>query len=176
MANPVSEPISATETLPATEGETGTGGRRYQRRTFRRIGGGVELRLGLLLFGITGVFALLFFVNSSAAFGRIYNALLLTAPDILEGEIGAQARAYLLASAAILAGYLVAVYALCVAFMNRLLGPTVALERHVRSLKLGDYSSRLNLRAGDQAYNELARHLNELAERLAERDHVRRNL
>ncbi len=167
--------MSATDALPSTEQETQREGRR-QRRTFRRIGGGVELRLGLLLLGITCVFAVLFAMNSQAAFSKIYAALLRTAPEILEGEIGAQASAYLLASAAILVGYLIAVFAVCIAFMNRLLGPTVALERHVRALKLGDYDTRLKLRSGDHAYNEVARHLNELAERLAERDYARRRL
>lgn len=167
---------ASSETVTPIEDDAGQPARRYQRRTFRLIGGGVELRLGLVLLGLTVVFGGLFAANSSAAFGRIYDALLLTAPGVLEGEIVEQAWAYLLVSVAILVGYLVAVFAACIAFLNRLLGPTVAMERHVRALKLGDYGSRVKLRGSDHAYNEMARHLNELAERLGERDHARRSL
>lgn len=150
--------------------------RRQQRRTFRILRPDLQLRMGLTFLALTFVFGVLFALNSYAAFGKLYDALLATAPEIFQGEFGAQARSYLYVSSAILAGYLLAVFGVCVAMVHRLVGPTVALERHVRALKLDDYSSRLHLRSDDSAYNELARHLNDLAERLEQRHRARTSL
>jgi HAMP domain-containing protein len=54
-----------------------------------------------------------------------------------------------------------------VVFSHRIFGPTIALRRHIKKLKNGDYSSRAHLRAGDELH-DLADELNELAETLEE--------
>ena len=89
------------------------------------------------------------------------------AADLLE-----QTQHYLVVSSALLVGYALAMGGASVAFVHRLTGPTVALRRHVRALKSGDYSSRVVLRGGKNAHCELAELLNELAEVL-EREHQR---
>lgn len=147
--------------------------RRNQRHTLRLVQPGPQLRMGLAVIAVTLGFGLLFAANSYAAFGTLYATTLSTAPKIFEGDIFAQALPYLYVSLAILAGYVLAVLGVCVAMLHRLLGPTVALERQVRSLKLGDYSARISLRSDDHAYAELARHLNELGERLEARERSR---
>lgn len=149
--------------MAISEGMLGT---RSQRHTLRLVQPGPQLRLCLAVIAVTLGFGVLFAANSYAAFGELYQAALSAAPKIFEGDIGAQALSYLYVSLAILAGYVLTVLGVCVAMLHRMLGPTVALERHVRSLKLGEYSARLSLRSEDSAYSELARHLNELAERL----------
>jgi HAMP domain-containing protein len=66
----------------------------------------------------------------------------------------------------LLVAYLLAVLGLASAAVLRLTGATVALERHVRALKAGDYAARAKLRQGDTVHAELASELNELAAKL----------
>ena len=55
-------------------------------------------------------------------------------------------------------------------FTHKMIGPTIAFRRHIRSLGRGDYASRVYLRNGD-AFVEVAQDLNKLAEVLAMRSH-----
>jgi nitrate/nitrite-specific signal transduction histidine kinase len=57
---------------------------------------------------------------------------------------------------------------LSIYYTHRLVGPTVAFQRHARSLIEGNYSSRINLRKHD-AFEEVAEVLNELAKQLEEK-------
>ena len=60
-------------------------------------------------------------------------------------------------------GYALAMIGASVALVNRLLGPMIALNRHVRPLTEGRYSSRVKLRGAGGVHAQLAQHLNELA-------------
>lgn len=139
---------------------------RERRRTVRLVKPRAQLVLAGYLFAVTAVFGVLVVFNSWAAFGVLYKSALSTAAAPFEAEILGQARLYLNTSLALLAGYVLCMLAVTIAYVNRLIGPTVALERHLRALKRGEYHSRLSLRSGDHLYEELADHLNELASRL----------
>lgn len=59
--------------------------------------------------------------------------------------------------------YLIATILVSVIFTHRLVGPTVAFRRHVRSLREGKFQARTFLRRGD-AFIEVAEELNLLSE------------
>ena len=61
--------------------------------------------------------------------------------------------------------YLLASVVVSVYFTHRLVGPTYAFRRHIRSLIQGRYDSRVRLRDRDE-FQEVAGDLNELAEAL----------
>jgi len=63
------------------------------------------------------------------------------------------------------AAYLATTIAVSIIFTHRLVGPTVAFRRHLRSLREGRYQSRTFLRKGD-AFSEVADELNLLSEAL----------
>ncbi|MEM7412783.1 MAG: hypothetical protein AAF430_21300 [Myxococcota bacterium] len=140
--------------------------RPQQRRSFRWRAPGAPSKLALGVLGLTLGFGALAVGNSMAAYRDLFGATLALAPEGLAHEIVGQTRLYLNVTAAICSGWAIAVAALCAAYVHRLMGPTVALERHVRALSAGDYSARVSLRRGAHAYTDLARGLNALAERL----------
>ena len=76
-------------------------------------------------------------------------------------------RDFLIVSLAIAGAYVLAVLATCLVYAHRLLGPVIALRQHIEGMKNGDYSSHLQLRAGD-AFTEVAKDLNELSNVLRE--------
>lgn len=144
-----------------------------QRRAVRFSMPGPQLRLATSVLAVALAFGVLFAANSYAAFGQLFGATLSLAPTVLADEIAAQARHYLSVSAVLLVGLAVAVTAVSAAALHRLLGPLVAVERHVRALAAGDYAHRLALRDGDAVWSEVARRLNDLARDL-ERGRARR--
>jgi hypothetical protein len=60
-------------------------------------------------------------------------------------------------------GYFIATIIVSVIYTHRLVGPTVAFRRHIRSLREGRFQSRTFLRRGD-AFSEVADELNLLSE------------
>ncbi len=75
-------------------------------------------------------------------------------------EYWAGTRVWILACSLI---YLFATIVVSVIFTHRLVGPTVAFRRHVRSLREGKFQARTFLRRGD-AFMEVADELNLLSE------------
>ena len=140
--------------------------RRDERRSFRLLRPRVQLRLAAYVLVLSFGFAILFALNSWAAYSQIFDATMrLSIPGLVE-EIAGQTRSYVGVSVVLLAGYTIAVVAMTIAFLHRVLGPTVALERHVKALEEGNYGSRLSLRDADVLYHELETRLNNLATRL----------
>ena len=137
-----------------------------QRRAFRLLHPGVQLRLAAYVLAVTAGFAALFAFNSWAAYGEIYGATLSSTEAPFEQEIGAQTRSYVGVSLVLLVGYSLTMLAVTIAYVHRLIGPTVAVERHVRALERGDFTSRVALRDDEVLYTELAYRLNGLATRL----------
>lgn len=136
------------------------------RRSFRLLRPRAQLRLAAYVLAVSFGFGLLFALNSWAAFARIFDATFgITAPVLME-EIGAQAWSYLSVTLALLVGYTITVVAVTISYLHRLLGPTIAMERHVRALEHGEFESRVTLRDDDEHYAELAERLNRLATRL----------
>jgi hypothetical protein len=146
-----------------------------QRRAWRLACPRPLLRLAFSVLGTSVLFGLLAVANSYAAFGPLLGSALSTAPAVFGTEIDAQTAHYVVVSATLALGYALAVIAVCVSFVHRITGPTVALERHARALKGGLYASRVALRDGDRVHTDLARHLNDLAAQLerAERESQR---
>jgi hypothetical protein len=141
-------------------------GSQSERQSFRLLRPRVQLRLALYVVGVSLGFAMLFAFNSWAAYGRIFDATLSVSPAPIADEIGAQTKNYVGVSLVLLVGYSLTVMAVTIAYMHRLLGPTVALERHVRALERGDYTSRMSVRENEMLYRDMAGRLNRLAIRL----------
>jgi len=142
-----------------------------RRRSWRFVQPGQQIRLVVSVLGITLAFGLLLVANSYAAYGALLGSALSTAPPLLTVDVEAQTHHYMVVTLALAGAYAFVVIATCVAFVHRLVGPNVALVRHARALKLGDFSSRVTLRERDGVYAELVRHLNDLAARL-EREQI----
>ena len=136
------------------------------RHSFRLLRPRVQLRLGLYVLGVSLGFALLFAFKSWAAYGRIFDATLASSPSVFGDELGAQTKNYVGVSLVLLVGYSLTVLAVTIAYVHRLIGPTVAMERHVRALERGDYTSRMAVREDEMLYRDMAQRLNRLATRL----------
>jgi hypothetical protein len=137
-----------------------------RRRSVRLIRPRVQLTLAVYLIAITLGFGLLVAYHSWAAYGRLVEGALATAPSLLREDITAQTHLYLNTSLALLGGYVLAILGVTIGYLHRVLGPTVALERYLHALERGEYRARLTLRSHDHLYFELAKQLNELASRL----------
>lgn len=140
-----------------------------RRRLLRFSAPGPQVRLALCVLAITLLFAALFAINSYAAYGPMLGAVLSVVPGAFRNDLALQTVQYGSVTIALLLGYLLAVVGLSGASVHWLTGATVALERHVRALKSGDYSARVKLRDGDAVHAELAKQLNELAAQLERR-------
>lgn len=68
----------------------------------------------------------------------------------------------------ILGVFLIVSISISIVFTHRMIGPTIAFRRHIRTLAAGDSSIRTNLRKGD-AFQEVAEELNLLSEVLAKK-------
>ena len=139
---------------------------RNARRSFRLLHPGAQLRLALYVLAVGLGFGILFVLNSYAAYGRLFDAAMALSEPVLAKEIQAQTSSYLGVSLALVAGYAACVLAITVVYLRRLLGPLVAMERHVKALEFGNYSSRLVLREDNPLHRGLVRRLNGLATRL----------
>lgn len=140
-----------------------------QRRTFALANPDQQVRLALTVLGISLVFLLLAAVNSYSAYARLLTNVVSASPSVWQDDLVAQTQHYIVVSAALGLGFALAMIGASVAFVNRMVGPMIALNRHVRALKGGRYSSRVKLRGGGGVHAELAQHLNELAIELEDR-------
>lgn len=126
----------------------------------------LQLKLPIALLGLTLAFGALFVAHTMAAWGKL---VVSGAPDPWVAQLAHEiARDYLTVSSAIAGGYVLSLVLLCLTFTHRLLGPIVALERHLERLRRGHYEARLRLRAGDPL-SRVADELNELGLRLGDR-------
>jgi len=121
---------------------------------------GLQLRLPAIVVGATVAFGLLFAAHTQAAYGR-FVAIGIEHPG-LRALVQDQGRDFLIVSLAIGLAYVMVILLACLIQAHRLLGPVVALRRHLEGMKNGDYVSRLSLRTNDP-FNDIADDLNELA-------------
>ncbi len=126
-----------------------------------------QLKLPIYLLILTLAFGALFAWHSTTAYERLYGLVISSMPDSHRAMLRDQTRDFAIVSAAILTGYALFVLGACLAYTHGLLGPLVAVRRHVQALKEGQYGSRVELRKSDTAYLEVARDLNDLAQSLA---------
>jgi hypothetical protein len=108
---------------------------------------GLQLRLPLVVIAITVAFAALFAAHTDAAYGRFVR-IGIDQPG-LKALVAYQGRDFLVVSLAMGTAYVLAILVACLVHGHRLLGPIVALRRHLEGMKNGDYSSSVVLRAGD---------------------------
>jgi hypothetical protein len=138
-----------------------------RRRAIRFPQPVVQLKLPVYLLILTLAFGALFAWHSNAAYESLYGLVISSMPDSYRVTLQEQTHDFAIVSAMILAGYALFVLGFCVAYTHGLLGPLVALRRHIQALKGGQYGSRVELRKSDTAYLEMAQDLNDLAQSLA---------
>ena len=132
-----------------------------------RIRPGLQLQLPLVVVAITVAFATLFAAHTDEAYGRLVH-IGIDQPG-LKALVADQGRDFLVVSASMGAAYVLAVLVACLVHGHRLLGPIIALRRHLEGMKNGDYTSRIALRAGD-AFSDVADDLNELSGALHDKE------
>ena len=144
-----------------------------RRRAIRLIAPRVQLTLAAYLILISVAFGVLEVFNSWSAYASLSKSTLSFAPPGLRQDILDQTQVYLHTSLALLAGFVFAILGVSIGYLNRLLGPNVALERFLRSLRSGNYSERVKLRSDDALHAELGNQLNQLAAQLEALDRSR---
>ena len=132
-----------------------------------------QLKLPLFLLMTTLGFASLFALQSYLAFGRIYAMTLSIAPASFEELIGDQLGDFAIVTSVIAVAYMAVMLTVSVAFLHRLMGPTIALRRQVRDLRRGNYTARVEMRSSEVMFSDLSREINELARTLESRERVR---
>ncbi|MDP6977149.1 MAG: hypothetical protein QF570_00930 [Myxococcota bacterium] len=138
-----------------------------QRRAFALVEPRQQARLALSMLAITAVFVVLAVANSYSAFAPILQRAVTAAPEVWAQDLMAQAGLYLVVTLSLAVLYAAAMVGASIAFVSQVMGPLTAIRRHARSLKMGRYSSRVQLRAGGhRLYGEIAEQFNELAEEL----------
>ena len=125
---------------------------------------GMQIKLPAILLLVTTGFAALFLAHTRKAWGSLVEIGL--ADPWLRVFAREIQQDYFVVSLAIACAYAVVIVGICLAGTHRIFGPIVALERHLESLKRGDYTSRVRLRSGHPLCG-LASDLNELGEVLA---------
>jgi signal transduction histidine kinase len=84
-------------------------------------------------------------------------------PESHQEQIFSQTQDFSIVGAAILGAFVLAMVGFCIAYTHTLLGPTIPLRNHVKSMKDGNYQARNKLRKTDAVHQGLANDLNELA-------------
>jgi signal transduction histidine kinase len=84
-------------------------------------------------------------------------------PESYKEQVLSQTQDFSVVGVAILGAFVLAMVGFCIAYTHTLLGPTIPLRRHVKSMKDGNYHARNKLRKSDAAHQGLADDLNELA-------------
>ena len=139
-----------------------------RRRTVRLIRPRAQLELAAYVILLSVAFVSLELFNSWSAYAGIAEHTMSFAPSELRQSVLDQTQDYLQTSLVLLSGFVIAVLILSIGYLHRLLGPIVAIERFLRSLRSGNYDERIKLRGGDHLYGELASQLNQLAAELQE--------
>jgi methyl-accepting chemotaxis protein len=122
----------------------------------------LQLRLPAYFLLITIGFGMVLAVAVTGAYRNLYETVAAEQPAYVEQILHAQTQDFILFSSMIAIGYLLTVLVVSVVHSHRMVGPSVALRRHVEALKNGDFSARVALRRKD-AFGDLAEDLNELA-------------
>ena len=69
--------------------------------------------------------------------------------------------------------YMAVMLTVSIAFLHRMMGPTIALRRQIRELRRGNYGSRVAMRSTEVTFSELGSEINDLAETLERRERAR---
>lgn len=123
----------------------------------------MKLPLYTLILSFTfGLVALLLFY---IYFEQLYVMMLenTTQGSYLRAAVSLQTSNFIEAASMLLIGYILLIVVVTTIYTHRIIGPTIALKRHIRALKDGLYSHRVHLRKHDEL-KDMAADLNELAE------------
>lgn len=137
-----------------------------RRRTVRLLEPGVQLRLPAYLLLITLLFGVGFAANAWFAYADLYAHTMTEVPAVYDLTIREQTHSFLVVSALIGIGYVATLVSFALAYTHWLVGPTVAIRRHLSAIQSGDYSRRLALRGRDWLFRDLGRSLNDLCDQL----------
>jgi len=137
--------------------------RRKARNLLLRPSLQMKLPLYTLILSFTfGLLALLVFY---VYFEQLYAMMLenTTQGNYLRTAVSLQTNNFIEAASMLLIGYILLMVAITTIYTHRIIGPTVALKRHIKALKDGLYTHRVHLRKYDEL-KDMAADLNELAE------------
>ena len=132
----------------------------------------LQLKLPIQLLLLTAFFAVLVGTVLYFGFDNLYDFVTMQGVigEQLADAVKHQSHAITTVFISMLVAYVLLTIGLSVAYLHKLVGPTVAFKRHINALKNGLYASRLTLRKND-AFLEVAVALNELAEILESKHH-----
>ncbi len=122
-----------------------------------------QLKLPAYLMIATLICGAVFAWQSQTAYERMYDLVISEVPETYVVMISEQTHDFAIVSAAIFTAYVLLVMGLCIGCSHQLIGPVVALRRHIQALKDGNYRARTKLRKSDTAFLEMANDLDELA-------------
>jgi methyl-accepting chemotaxis protein len=130
----------------------------------------LQLKLALYALMLSLVFILLTLLFGKLYFEQTYITLVenTTQGEYIQAIITQQMHDFKSMSLLLLVGYTVMMVVLITVYTHRMIGPTLPIMRHIKALKNGFYSHRVQLRRHD-CFQELADELNTLAETLEQR-------
>lgn len=125
----------------------------------------LQIKLPLYILILSFTFGALAMLLGYFYFEQLYLMMLenTTQGSYLQNTISEQVNNFMESSVMLLIGYVFLVAGITIIYTHRMIGPTVTINRHIRALKKGRYSSRISLRKNDEL-KDLAAELNELAE------------
>lgn len=130
----------------------------------------LQLRLPVYLLFVTVLFAIASWVVLQVAFDGLYE-FAFEQENLAEhvGELFRHQVQLVIGLFSLLTiVYVLLTVGLSVAFLHKLIGPSIAFKRHINALSEGNYASRITLRQ-DDAFGGISIELNELAEVLEEK-------
>ena len=125
----------------------------------------LQMKLPLYTLILSFTFGLLALLLFYVYFEQLYTMMLenTTQGSYLRAAVSLQTNNFIEAVSMLLIGYILLMVAVTTIYTHRIIGPTVALKRHIKALKDGLYSHRVHLRKHDEL-KDMAADLNELAE------------
>jgi methyl-accepting chemotaxis protein len=133
-----------------------------RRRTVRLLAPSLQLKLPLYVLLTGAVFVAVMVAVGQAGLMQPMSYLLAEVSPSMAETVELILRDFAVLAGAATLAYVIVVVTLSVVYMKRMVGPPVAFRRQIEALKNGDYRARVKLRDGD-AFEEMARDLNELA-------------
>jgi HAMP domain-containing protein len=132
---------------------------------------GLQLKLPLHIVLLSCAFAGAALLFGYLYFEQLYLLMIESSPqgEFLQASVKQQTSNFIELSITLLISYIVLVIGISLLYTHRIIGPTIAIRRHIRAMKEGLYSHRVCLRKHDEL-KELARELNELAGILEQRN------
>lgn len=125
----------------------------------------LQVKLGIYAISLSVLFSIAVALILKFTFGELFDAIILMtdAQDEVNELIDSYSKGAITWLSLAFIVYLGATIGVSVLYTHKLIGPTIAFRRHVRSISEGRYNARTYLRKGD-AFAELADELNHLSE------------